>query len=890
MIDPAAYSVIAGGGGGYGAMLGDVTPRGAMGHGPPSAPTAAKQDPSQSPGQLGEGLDKALQKLGKQINQPQSTVDQLPANAWDQIGLNQSDASAINFMDSSSDPFAGLTDADVMNMAFGGAIRRGFAQGGGDVASMSDDDFSQALQSDVQSYAAQHPAPSQGATSPSGGGGISTNRAETTPQQRADFYRQYIAQKYPGKDPNVALGVAKAEGLGVGGVGPSRVDVDPRTGQPFSFGDFQMNVHPGALGDQARRAGYDPTDPNQWQDVGKYAIDKMYGGDGYNLGPWKGDKYAKAYAAGTAGPVNTADLPSTGAQPASGDLTGYGGMGIDPETRTLLNRTLRRQLEIADQPAPSSSGNRQSDFFNALTMAGFGMMAGTSPYAGVNIGQGGMKGMEYYQKEQELNHAWALNDAQIRNLSAEQLAKGADTALRLGNLDLEMRRFQMLSSPGEEITPESVAAGMGGAGAGTFKQPGTGAPIAAPIPTPAPPPAAATPGPGPTAAVAPIAKPGAAPSVAAGAVAPPASAAPTAAAPAAVTGAAPAPTATSAGPPTAAAPAKPPAAVAGAADVPSPGAEPAQAEAKAAQPGTMGWYTAHGVAPSDNPLVLRATAEQLNARANRMTIAGGRGAGAAYQAEAQREFDRATQIEKGEIKIPFDGTIQTLPGVAEAQAEAERQKASAAKGGPEMLERDDNMNEARSVRTDARYRLEQLLDLNDKLATGALAPTADVLSRYGQYLGVPPQYATNFALFNKYATQEIYKELKEQKGQVRNMEIAGYTKQMADVTNPGPANRELLISALGGLSYQDAFADSYWNWRGGAGKTALTTGKMENDWLKANDPERYANKYYVAHPKRPETASPGSQLQYDDQTGKVRWYDPATNKAIDRRGNEIPVQ
>ena len=74
--------------------------------------------------------------------------------------------------------------------------------------------------------------------------------------------------------------------------------VDRSGGQPFSFGDFQLNVRNG-LGTQALKAGIDPRDPNQWQAADQYAIDQMKAG---GLGPWKGDKFAASYKGRSSAP------------------------------------------------------------------------------------------------------------------------------------------------------------------------------------------------------------------------------------------------------------------------------------------------------------------------------------------------------------------------------------------------------------------------------------------------------------------------------------------------------------------------------------------------------------------------------------------------------------
>ena len=62
-------------------------------------------------------------------------------------------------------------------------------------------------------------------------------------------------------------------------------------GQPFSFGDFQLNTRNG-MGVDALKAGVNPRDPAQWQAADKFALDQMKAG---GVGPWKGDPVAAAY-------------------------------------------------------------------------------------------------------------------------------------------------------------------------------------------------------------------------------------------------------------------------------------------------------------------------------------------------------------------------------------------------------------------------------------------------------------------------------------------------------------------------------------------------------------------------------------------------------------------
>ena len=136
----------------------------------------------------------------------------------------------------------------------------------------------------------------------------------------ADFIRSYANSI--GLDPNLALGIANAEGLRAWSAkNPNAAStVDVQNGQPFSFGDFQLNIRNG-LGTQALKGGIDPRDPNQWQAADKFALDQMKAG---GVGPWKGDAFAKQYLA-------TGNVPALPAMPGttlnSAPTTPAGGPG-----------------------------------------------------------------------------------------------------------------------------------------------------------------------------------------------------------------------------------------------------------------------------------------------------------------------------------------------------------------------------------------------------------------------------------------------------------------------------------------------------------------------------------------------------------------------------------
>ena len=179
------------------------------------------------------------------------------------------------------------------------------------------------------------PAPAQGAVvgggGSSGGGGASGSWGGGANQSQLDQHIQFIrdyATKI-GVNPDLALGIASKEGMNaIGFRTPNQAStVDVTNGQPFSFGDFQLNTK-GGLGVDALKAGIDPRDPTQWQAADRFALDQMK----RSVAPWKGDPVASQYlATGKVAPftagttINTAGGPAAGSQ--TGDASGGAGAG-----------------------------------------------------------------------------------------------------------------------------------------------------------------------------------------------------------------------------------------------------------------------------------------------------------------------------------------------------------------------------------------------------------------------------------------------------------------------------------------------------------------------------------------------------------------------------------
>ena len=273
---------------------------------------------------------------------------------------------------------------------------------------------------------------------------ISLDRTKTTPQERAAFYRDYIKTAYPNKDPNLALGIAAKEGLFAPGAGPSRIDV--RDGHPFSWGDFQMNTDPGALGAKATAAGFDPRDPNQWQQTGKYAIDQMYAGEGYNVAPWKGDPVAAAY-------LKTGEIPTSVAmtQPTQPSApSGQGGIRSDAVAGGG-----------ASTPAPPTTGDMVGAAWGAVNKEGKG---GESPLDKVQKAVDA----DSKQADQQAKDA-AARDQQALQAQMEHAAQMGATRQQAITAQAGPLLQQTLAAAAKPVSWSSAPIGAGqmpGAGAG----------------------------------------------------------------------------------------------------------------------------------------------------------------------------------------------------------------------------------------------------------------------------------------------------------------------------------------------------------------------------------------------------------------------------------------
>ena len=430
--DPAALAVIQGGGQGPFNPFGEAAvPRGAIGHGPPQAPSAAKPAAGGDLGSAGGDFSKALSGLAKDIKPPQSTVQQTSTSSTGDGGLSfDPDAQrALGTPD-----FSMLPD-DTFNMAFGGRTRRHFADGGGD-----------------DMFAQDAPAP-QRPPAPSGQGGIGSDAV--------------AGNRFMG-----ALAQAESGGRNI----PQQIhDVNTERGTPaqgyYQIIDPTWQRYAAQAGVDTRQYPSAITAPKSVQDAVVSQIPIGQFGTRGKLEQQFGALDPRLTVGQLASRYGGADMPASGAQPVSA-TTGGGGYGMDPRLMSNINRAIEMQINNMGQPAVQS----RPDIFGGLTAAGFGMMAGTSPNAMTNIGAGALEGMKYMRESRELDRQWALTEAQVRNLNSEQLTRGVDLAMKIPALNAEMAAYSKmgnLATAGGGMT----AAPTGG---GNFVIPGTSTAVPAP--------------------------------------------------------------------------------------------------------------------------------------------------------------------------------------------------------------------------------------------------------------------------------------------------------------------------------------------------------------------------------------------------------------------------
>jgi hypothetical protein len=151
---------------------------------------------------------------------------------------------------------------------------------------------------------------------------------------------------------------------------------------------------------------------------------------------WRADTPVMAAGENPGGAPPRARMTASATPPAS--AMAFAGADAEPESPALGAITsaygppgssgLKRRIDDTQDVSPYSQGTaappkREPGFIDspwaALMAAGLGMMGGTSPYAGVNIGQGAMQGVKTLQAQRENAQKDETIDQASRRLSQE---------------------------------------------------------------------------------------------------------------------------------------------------------------------------------------------------------------------------------------------------------------------------------------------------------------------------------------------------------------------------------------------------------------------------------------------------------------------------------------
>jgi hypothetical protein len=615
------------------------------------------------------------------------------------------------------------------------------------------------------------------------------------------YIRQAATKR--GIDPDTAVKVAASEGLHdyVGDNGSS-------------FGPFQLHyghMAPGGnsvagLGDDFTAAtGKHASDPSTVKDQIDFALDHA-----------AKNGWGAFHGAAKAGLDSMAGV-SGGQHNAPGNALAFDDTGAPHNAGlgAISDATTKSPVASAAQAAPE--GKSFLDFSpevrQGLVAAGLGMMASRSPWAGVAIGEGGLKGIGAMQEAQKLSQSGQLGQAQIQNLKSESDVRNRAQNLneRLTNMQIQARQ-QAAGALGNPTGPYQSAPTTAPALAapltnGTNAPPVAGQPAAPPNgPSPAP---ATTPAP--SAPLAPMSDPNfleqrAKQFEAAGT-----------------------------------------AALAGGAD-PTPYFNQSKSFADRAAS-----IRASGTGVDANGKVIalpgfgeakagiaaqEATAKEQAVSAFKLVDVQPQPGGPVYKipqsklAEFQQNNPNATQVNPG-AGTPPGGTVNLPPGSSIAKQPefiAHRQDAIAKDEG--------SMVDQYRQRQIAKERLDTLSNLISTYQTGAGAEAKANAVAAARSIGIPIKDSDTanpaaFEQFTKNATANIFDQAKSLGGRILVTELAGLSKANANPNMQPEANRAILGQAKGILSYEDQHFKDYMDWKR-QNPNAFDTSAFETQWTDKN--------------------------------------------------------
>jgi hypothetical protein len=277
------------------------------------------------------------------------------------------------------------------------------------------------------------------------------------------------AAKERGVDPDTALKVWTSEGRSGDPTEAWRSKGTLKDGRrESSYGPFQLNVDGGVGADMIKDTGLSPADVKNWRPGVDYALDTAKKG---GWGPWMGAKAIglPSRAGLDGGPVGGLSASASGIPEPTGLSPGP---GIEPASDTApvtdtpeQSKGLGRFFASDTNPSIVESviGRRLSpEARNAMLTASFAMMAGRSPFFGVNLGEAGKAGMETYynalgQKRENAKVASDIGRQAFEANTGRMTVEVADknSKRQLAALIIPMIRTYM--ALGQPVPPQYIA-------------------------------------------------------------------------------------------------------------------------------------------------------------------------------------------------------------------------------------------------------------------------------------------------------------------------------------------------------------------------------------------------------------------------------------------------
>ena len=205
----------------------------------------------------------------------------------------------------------------------------------------------------------------------------------------------------------------------------------------------------------------------------------------------------------------------------------------------------------------------------------------------------------------------------------------------------------------------------------------------------------------------------------------------------------------------------------------------------------------------------------------------------------------------GEVKLPKGAVVTKQPEFV-----ADRQK-EIAKGEMAMLDQ----FKGRQV---MRERLDTMAEILSRYQPGKWAEQKASLINGLRSIGLPVseenmRSAADFETFTKNATINMFGQVKDLGGKILATEIEGMKQANPSASLTPEANRAIIGQMRGLLDYEDKHYDDYSNWRE-QNPNAYDASKFERDWVKSNKPKSFIEESTKNIPTKGEILPPKDQL------------------------------